>query len=93
VELDMGMMHAISLSRYFALLFIGILPLVPESPQWLVYQGCRQEALKWLALSLPDGDSLAPAALLRLRETEDTLEWEKGVWKTNLAEGIRENKV
>jgi hypothetical protein len=74
----------------FALFSIAILPFIPESPQWLIYKGCRQEALEVLALTCADGDIQAPAVLLRFKEIVEALEWEKNVGKTtSLKEVVR----
>ena len=76
----------------FAVLSIAILPFVPESPQWLIYKGRREEALEVLALTLADGDINAPAVLSRFKEIEDTLDWEKNVGKTTSLKEIVKTK-
>jgi hypothetical protein len=66
----------------FALLSIFVLPFIPESPHWLVYNGRVQEALEVIAITHADGNLEDPSVLLRFKEITETLEWEKNSGQT-----------
>ena len=71
---------------------MAIVPFIPESPQWLIYKGRRNEALDVLALVYADGDITAPVVLLRFKEISDTLEWEKSVGQTTSMKEVVKTK-
>lgn len=66
----------------FALLSIFVLPFIPESPHWLLYNDRQQEALEVIAITHADGNLEDPVVLLRFKEIADTLEWEKNSGQT-----------
>jgi hypothetical protein len=76
----------------FALLSIAILPFIPESPHWLIYNGRPQEALEVIALTHADGNLEDAAVLLRFKEITDTLEWEKNSGQTTSMKEIFKTK-
>jgi Sugar (and other) transporter len=76
----------------FALLSILVLPYIPESPYWLIYNDRRQEALEVIALTHADGDLEDPAVLLRFKEISDTLEWERSSGKTTSLKEVVKTK-
>lgn len=61
----------------FSGLCILILPFVPESPRWLVYQGYPEEARICIAQTNADGDLSDPVVLAVYKEIIDTLKFEK----------------
>lgn len=57
-------------------LAVGVLPWIPESPRWLVYQDRHSEALDAIALTHSDGNREDPVVLLTYQEIIDTLQTE-----------------
>ena len=57
-------------------LAVIVLPWVPESPRWLVYQDRHAEALDAIALVQSDGNRDDPVVLLTYQEIIDTLQTE-----------------
>lgn len=53
-----------------------VLPWVPESPRWLVYQDRHAEALNAIAVTQADGNVEDPVVLLTYQEIIDTLKTE-----------------
>ncbi|KAL1644692.1 Solute carrier 2, facilitated glucose transporter member 1 [Diplodia intermedia] len=73
----------------FSVLCILILPFVPESPRWLVYQNRGEEALYALALTHSDGDQKDAATLVEFQSISDTLKWEKESGEMTVKEIVR----
>jgi hypothetical protein len=66
-----------ALQAIFSILCIVILPFMPESPRWLVFNGRYEEALTVLAQTCANGDEQNPIVLAQYQEIRDTIEWEK----------------
>ncbi|KAL1625296.1 Solute carrier 2, facilitated glucose transporter member 1 [Diplodia seriata] len=73
----------------FSVLCILILPFVPESPRWLVYQNRGEEALYALAMTHSDGDQKDAATLVEFQSISDTLKWEKESGEMTVKEIVR----
>ena len=65
-----------------SILCIVILPFIPESPRWLVYQGRSEAALKVVAQTYANGDATNPIVLAAFKEIVDTINYEKNVGET-----------
>jgi hypothetical protein len=76
----------------FALCSIFVLPFIPESPHWLVYNGRQQEALEVIAITHADGNLEDPTVVLRFKEITDTLEWEKNSGQTTSLKEVVKTK-
>lgn len=66
----------------FSIVCIVVLPFVPESPRWLVYQGRREEARRIVALTCANGDENDLVSATTYQEIIDTIEWEKNAGET-----------
>ncbi|KAK7747080.1 hypothetical protein SLS62_009236 [Diatrype stigma] len=64
------------LQGLFMVLAVIVLPWVPESPRWLVYQDRHTEALVSIAATQADGNVDDPVVLLTYQEIIDTLQTE-----------------
>ncbi|KAI2465816.1 hexose transporter [Annulohypoxylon bovei var. microspora] len=64
------------LQALFMVLAVIVLPWVPESPRWLVYQDRHAEALNVIAVTQADGNLEDPVVLLTYQEITDTLQTE-----------------
>ncbi|KAF2715556.1 hexose transporter [Pleomassaria siparia CBS 279.74] len=60
-----------------SVLCIIILPFVPESPRWLVYQDRTDDALEVLAVAHAWGDTTNQVVVTEFREITETLNFEK----------------
>lgn len=67
---------------FFSVLCILILPLIPESPRWLAYQGIPDAAKQVVAQTNSNGDVAHPITRTVYKEIVDTLAWEKHVGRT-----------
>ncbi|ORX97015.1 putative hexose carrier protein [Clohesyomyces aquaticus] len=77
----------------FSLGCIIILPLIPESPRWLVNKGHLEEARIVVAQTNANGDLLDPVVLAVYKEIVDTLRWEKEERKVMTSKQILKDKV
>ncbi|KAJ7579697.1 MFS sugar transporter-like protein [Mycena floridula] len=66
----------------FSVVCIVLLPFIPESPRWLVFNGFEAEALKVVAQTHADGDTSNLVVKAQFQEIVDTLSFEKNVAKT-----------
>ena len=65
-----------------SVLCIAIIPFIPESPRWLVFQGHTKAALDVIAQTYADGDATSPIVLAAFKEVVDTIDYEKNVGET-----------
>jgi hypothetical protein len=66
-----------AMQGFFSILWLVILPFIPESPRWLVHKGCHAEALESIALAYSNGDPDDPIVLAQYKEIVDTLKFER----------------
>lgn len=77
----------------FSLLCIIILPFIPESPRWLVFQGMPEEARLSVAQTNANGNLSDPVVLAVYKEIVDTLKWEKEEGRTMTPKQIAKNPI
>lgn len=65
------------LQGFWSLLCIVILPFVPESPRWYIFQGRNEEGLKSLAQLCANGDESNAIVQAQFQEIVDTIAFEK----------------
>ncbi|KAL1311461.1 hypothetical protein AAFC00_004406 [Neodothiora populina] len=76
--------RAPSLLQFFpSVCCLVVIPFIPESPRWLVYQDRHEEALAVLLKYHGNGDPESPIVTLEYQEIVQTLEHEKSVQKAN----------
>lgn len=74
-------------------LAVIVLPWVPESPRWLVYQDRHAEALQAIAVTQADGNVDDPVVLLTYQEIIDTLQNERETGqKTSYVDLVKSKK-
>jgi Sugar (and other) transporter len=66
----------------FSVICVLIIPFVPESPRWLVFNGRMEEAGKVLALTHSDGNEADAVVLAQLNQIVETIEYEKNAGAT-----------
>jgi hypothetical protein len=66
---------------FFSLMCILLLPFLPESPRWLIFQDRGSEALTVLAQVISDGDEQDPAVTVEFHVITQTIAIEKGAGK------------
>ncbi|MCJ1239887.1 hypothetical protein MMC14_007885 [Varicellaria rhodocarpa] len=65
-----------------SILCIIILPYIPESPRWLVYQDQHSAAINVVAQTYANGDTTSPIVLTAYKEIVDTINYEKNMGQT-----------
>ncbi|PPQ81957.1 hypothetical protein CVT25_014686 [Psilocybe cyanescens] len=66
----------------FSILCIIIIPFIPESPRWLIYQNRHEEALDVIAYMYADGDRENSLVAAQFKEIIDTINYEKSSGET-----------
>jgi hypothetical protein len=66
----------------FSIICIIIIPFIPESPRWLVYQNEGEKAMEVVAYMYADGDRDDPMVVAQFKEIMDTIEYEKNSGET-----------
>lgn len=66
----------------FSIFCILIIPFIPESPRWLIYQNQHEEALEVVAYMYADGDRSNALVSAQYKEIIDTIEYEKNAGAT-----------
>jgi MFS family permease len=66
----------------FSILCIVLIPFIPESPRWLVYQGRNEDALLVVAQTYANGDVTNGLVIAQMKEIVDTITFEKEIGET-----------
>ncbi|CAK7213496.1 hypothetical protein SCUCBS95973_001813 [Sporothrix curviconia] len=75
----------------FMILGVIVLPMLPESPRWLIYQDRHEEALEAISLLNSNGNKEDPVVLLTFQEIVETIKHETEMehQKTSITELVK----